>query len=133
VEASAIVARVDEGTRVADHTYLIWQGGQVGDFELSLKFRSDAGNSGSTIVPARGPEAPAARPEGASGATRRISCGLDGVSAGTGRLIGQFAIERSRSTDSDEGVSLADANAVRSIGYRRIGGTITRSRSAAST
>jgi hypothetical protein len=42
----AMVGSVAEGTQVDDHTYLIWQGGRVADFELSLKFRSDAGNSG---------------------------------------------------------------------------------------
>jgi hypothetical protein len=42
----AIVGLVAEGTQVEDHTYLVWQGGRVSDFELSLKFRSDAGNSG---------------------------------------------------------------------------------------
>jgi hypothetical protein len=46
VENGAIIGSVEEGTQVDDHTYLIWQGGQVEDFELSLKFRSDAGNSG---------------------------------------------------------------------------------------
>jgi hypothetical protein len=46
VEEGAIVGCVEEGTQVDDHTYLIWQGGQIGDFELSLKFRSDSGNSG---------------------------------------------------------------------------------------
>ena len=46
VEDGSIVGRVEEGTRIDDHTYLIWQRGIVQDFELSLKFRSDAGNSG---------------------------------------------------------------------------------------
>jgi hypothetical protein len=46
VEDGAIIGSVEEGAQVDDHTYLIWQGGQVENFELSLKFRSDAGNSG---------------------------------------------------------------------------------------
>jgi hypothetical protein len=46
VADGAIIGSVAEGTQVDDHTYLVWQGGRVSDFELSLKFRSDAGNSG---------------------------------------------------------------------------------------
>jgi hypothetical protein len=46
VENGAITGYVEEGTDIKDHSYLIWQEGKVRDFELSLKFRSDSGNSG---------------------------------------------------------------------------------------
>jgi len=46
VENGAITGYVKEGTDIKDHSYLIWQEGKVSDFELSLKFRSDSGNSG---------------------------------------------------------------------------------------
>jgi hypothetical protein len=46
VQNSAITGYVEEGVNIEDHSYLIWQGGKVRDFELSLKFRSDSGNSG---------------------------------------------------------------------------------------
>lgn len=46
VDDGAITGYVEEGTNIEEHSYLIWQGGKVRDFELSLKFRSDSGNSG---------------------------------------------------------------------------------------
>ena len=46
VENGAITGYVEEGTDIKNHSYLIWQEGKVRDFELSLKFRSDSGNSG---------------------------------------------------------------------------------------
>ncbi|MFQ6035684.1 MAG: DUF1080 domain-containing protein [Sedimentisphaerales bacterium] len=46
VRNGAIVAQVEPGVRVKNHSYLIWQGGKVRDFELRLKVRSTQGNSG---------------------------------------------------------------------------------------
>lgn len=46
VEDGRIIARVKPGIRVNNHTYLIWQGGKVRDFELRIKLRSTQGNSG---------------------------------------------------------------------------------------
>jgi len=46
VEAGRIVARVSPEVRVKNHTYLIWQGPKVRDFELRVKLRSTQGNSG---------------------------------------------------------------------------------------
>ena len=46
VNNGVIVAQVSPGISVKNHSYLIWRGGKVGDFELSLKVRSTVGNSG---------------------------------------------------------------------------------------
>ena len=46
VEAGRIIARVSPEVRVKNHTYLIWQGPKVRDFELRVKLRSTRGNSG---------------------------------------------------------------------------------------
>jgi hypothetical protein len=46
VDDGYIIARVKPEVRVKNHTYLIWQGGKVRDFELRIKFRSTQGNSG---------------------------------------------------------------------------------------
>jgi hypothetical protein len=46
VENGAITGYVEEGIDVKNHSYLIWKEGKVRDFELSLKFCSDSGNSG---------------------------------------------------------------------------------------
>lgn len=46
VEAGRIIARVSPEVRVKNHTYLIWQGPKVRDFELRVKLRSTQGNSG---------------------------------------------------------------------------------------
>jgi hypothetical protein len=46
VENGVIVARVSPSVQVQNHSYLIWQGGKLRDFELRLKLRSTQGNSG---------------------------------------------------------------------------------------
>ena len=46
VENGVLVARVSPEVHVKNHTYLIWQGGKVRDFELRVKLRSTQGNSG---------------------------------------------------------------------------------------
>lgn len=46
VENELIVARVSPSVQVKNHSYLIWQGGKVRDFELRLMVRSSQGNSG---------------------------------------------------------------------------------------
>jgi len=46
VEDGVIVARVEPSVQVRNHSYLIWQGGNVRDFELRLAMRSTQGNSG---------------------------------------------------------------------------------------
>jgi hypothetical protein len=46
VENGVIVARVRPSVQVKNHSYLIWQGGKVSDFELRLMVRSTRGNSG---------------------------------------------------------------------------------------
>jgi hypothetical protein len=46
VENGVIVARVRPSVQVKNHSYLIWQGGKLRDFELRLKLRSTQGNSG---------------------------------------------------------------------------------------
>jgi hypothetical protein len=46
VKDDVIIAQVNPGIPVKNHSYLIWRGGKVGDFELSLKVRSTMGNSG---------------------------------------------------------------------------------------
>ena len=46
VDNGAITGYVEEGANIENHSYLIWQGHKVRDFELSLRFRSDSGNSG---------------------------------------------------------------------------------------
>jgi hypothetical protein len=46
VKDGIIVAQVKPGVTVKNHSYLIWQGDNVRDFELHLKMRSTIGNSG---------------------------------------------------------------------------------------
>lgn len=46
VKDGIIVGQVGLGVRVRDHSYLIWQGGSVKDFELHAKFRWGSGNGG---------------------------------------------------------------------------------------
>ena len=46
VKDGTIVAKVQEGLDVKNHSYLIWQGGRLKDFQLSLLVRSTQGNSG---------------------------------------------------------------------------------------
>lgn len=46
VRDGSIIARVEPGLQVKNHSYLIWQGGLVKDFELRLMVRSTEGNSG---------------------------------------------------------------------------------------
>ena len=46
VKDGTIVAQVSPGVQVKNHSYLIWQGGKVRDFELHVKLRSTVGNSG---------------------------------------------------------------------------------------
>jgi len=46
VKDGIIIAQVPSNVQVKDHSYLIWQGGKVRDFELHVAVRSTAGNSG---------------------------------------------------------------------------------------
>jgi len=46
VEDGAIAGKTTEACPVKENTFLIWQGGEPGDFELRLKFKILAGNSG---------------------------------------------------------------------------------------
>jgi hypothetical protein len=46
VKDGAIIGQVAEGTKVDNHTYAIWKGGPVKDFELRMKVRWTKGNSG---------------------------------------------------------------------------------------
>lgn len=46
VKDGIIIAQVSPGISVKNHSYLIWQGGKIRDFELRLKLRSTVGNSG---------------------------------------------------------------------------------------
>ena len=46
VKDGIIVAQVSSAIPVKNHSYLIWQGPKVKDFELRLKLRSSVGNSG---------------------------------------------------------------------------------------
>ena len=46
IKDGILVAEVSPGVQVKNHTYLIWQGDNVRDFELCLKLRSTQGNSG---------------------------------------------------------------------------------------
>ena len=48
VENGTITGRTGaEGeTKIKHNTFLVWKGGQVGDFELTFKYRIEKGNSG---------------------------------------------------------------------------------------
>lgn len=46
VKDGAMVAEAKEGTNVQNHSYAIWQGGKLRDFELRMKIRWTKGNSG---------------------------------------------------------------------------------------
>ncbi|MBM4023819.1 MAG: DUF1080 domain-containing protein [Planctomycetes bacterium] len=128
VEDGAIVGRVAEGTHMADHTYLIWQGGPVRDFELSLQFRSEGGNSGVDYRADRIAK---------SKTGQDLRWTLQGYQADivpnwmgsfynwqrAGAQPGQFAIVTTAPGDKGGQATkvfpLADANAVRSLGYYR--------------
>lgn len=46
VQDGAITGKTTKENPTAGNTFLIWKGGEVGDFELTLKFKIDGGNSG---------------------------------------------------------------------------------------
>lgn len=46
VEEGAITGRTTDKIKVTENTFLIWEGGEVEDFELRFKFRLVGGNSG---------------------------------------------------------------------------------------
>jgi serine/threonine protein kinase/formylglycine-generating enzyme required for sulfatase activity len=46
VEDGVIIGRTTPQNPIQGNTFLIWQGGEVGDFELQAKFRIESGNSG---------------------------------------------------------------------------------------
>lgn len=46
VEDGAIVGRLTAEKPIDHNTFLIWQGGQLGDFRLRLEYRIEGGNSG---------------------------------------------------------------------------------------
>ncbi|MGH7201629.1 MAG: 3-keto-disaccharide hydrolase, partial [Planctomycetaceae bacterium] len=46
VEDGAITGRTTDEDPIEHNTFLIWRGGEVGDFELKLEYRIDGGNSG---------------------------------------------------------------------------------------
>ena len=46
VADGAITGTTTSETKLAVNSFLIWQGGKIGDFELKLKFRIENGNSG---------------------------------------------------------------------------------------
>lgn len=46
VHDGAIVGETIDKDQLKSNTFLIWQGGEVGDFELELQFRIHSGNSG---------------------------------------------------------------------------------------
>ena len=46
VEDCAITGQTTAGNVLKDNSFLVWEGGELGDFELKLKFRIEAGNSG---------------------------------------------------------------------------------------
>jgi hypothetical protein len=46
VEDGAIVGRVTAEKPIDHNTFLIWQGGEVGDFRLRLEYQIEGGNSG---------------------------------------------------------------------------------------
>ena len=46
VEDDAIVGRTTDQTKIQSNTFLIWQGGELDDFQLTLEFRILNGNSG---------------------------------------------------------------------------------------
>ncbi|MEQ1903681.1 MAG: DUF1080 domain-containing protein [Pirellulaceae bacterium] len=46
VADGAITGTTTSETKLAANSFLVWQGGKIGDFELKLKFRIENGNSG---------------------------------------------------------------------------------------
>ncbi len=46
VEDNAITGQTTAEKKLESNSFLIWQGGDIGDFELKLKFRMENGNSG---------------------------------------------------------------------------------------
>jgi hypothetical protein len=46
VEDAAITGETTQEKKTNSNTFLIWQGGEIGDFELKLKYRIFSGNSG---------------------------------------------------------------------------------------
>lgn len=46
VEEGAITGRTTADNKIKQNTFLIWQEGQPGDFELRMQFKIDGGNSG---------------------------------------------------------------------------------------
>lgn len=46
VEDGQIVGRTSDDDPIAQNTFLVYRGGEVGDFELNLRFKIESGNSG---------------------------------------------------------------------------------------
>ena len=46
VKDNCIVGNIPEGTQLENHSYLIWQGGTIRNFELTCEFKTTTGNSG---------------------------------------------------------------------------------------
>lgn len=46
VEEGAVTGRTSDSARIQENSYLVWQGGEIEDFELVLKYRLRNGNSG---------------------------------------------------------------------------------------
>jgi hypothetical protein len=46
VQGGAIVGQTTEGNPTKGNTFLIWKGGKMADFDLSLEYKIEAGNSG---------------------------------------------------------------------------------------
>jgi len=46
VEDGAIVGRTNEESPLENNEFLIWKGGDVGDFKLTLQYKIEGGNSG---------------------------------------------------------------------------------------
>jgi hypothetical protein len=46
VEDGAIIGRTTADDPIKNNTFLIWKGGEVGDFRLSVEYRIEGGNSG---------------------------------------------------------------------------------------
>ncbi|HEU0124636.1 MAG TPA: DUF1080 domain-containing protein [Bryobacteraceae bacterium] len=83
VEEGAITGEITPSTVVKSNTFLIWQGGEPGDFELKVDYRiTAAGNSGinyrSVVVP--DPVTPSNR-----FAMRGYQCDIDGRNQYTGQ------------------------------------------------
>ena len=93
-ESGAIVGRTTPENKLTENTFIIWRGGEPGDFELKLEYRISATNSG---IQVRSVHLPAGTPSGRGTiAGQWVMKGYQADIDAANRYTGQIYEERGR-------------------------------------